>query len=110
MANLEKHKKNPVQEWMEAEESTLPSQARSSHVIGAYVKIPKTAARKVRRLAVNSQAAKTEPALVREPAPPSKPEEKQTQANSLDHLRKLNRLPKLRARYQPRSARPGARG
>jgi hypothetical protein len=112
MANLEKHKKNLSQEWTEAEESTLPAQSRSSHVLGAYIKIPKAVSRKGRRAAPAARVAKPEPALAREPAPPSKAEEKPSQASSPGHLRKLNRLPKLRAPFSPNSARPspGARG
>lgn len=111
MANLEKHKKNPVQEWLEGDESTLPAKPRSSHVLGAYIKIPRVATRKSRRIASEMQAAKPEPALAREAAPPSKQEEKRTQANSPEHLRKVSRIPKLRAPFTPNfRPSPGARG
>lgn len=112
MANLEKHKKNPMQEWMEGDESTLPAQSRSSHVLGAYIKIPKAVSRKARRAVPEVPAAKPDPALAREPAPPMKAEDKHSQASSLEHLRKLNRLPKLRAPFSANPARPapGARG
>jgi hypothetical protein len=112
MANLEKHKKNLSQEWMEAEESTLPAQSRSSHVLGAYIKIPKAVSRRARRAVPAQGAAKPDPALAREPAPPAKAEEKHSQASSPEHLRRLKRLPKLRAPFSPKSARPtpGARG
>lgn len=106
MANLEKHPKNPLREWLDEEEGTVPAQSRSSHVVGAYIKIPKPQARKMRRPAANGVTQKVEPALVREPASPSKPEEKPSQASSPDHLRKLRRLPKLRSPYPPH---PGTR-
>lgn len=101
MANLEKHKKNFAQEWLDAEESTLPAQARSSHVLGAYIKIPKTPARKPRRTGGQPEAPKPDVALMREPAA-SKTEEKHSQATSPEHLRKVQRLPKLRAPFSPR--------
>ncbi len=111
MANLEKHKKNPVQEWLEGDESTLPAKPRSSHVLGAYIKIPRVATRKSRHIVTEMQAAKPEPALAREAAPPSKQEEKRTQANSPEHLRKVSRIPKLRAPFTPNfRPSPGARG
>jgi hypothetical protein len=95
---------------MEAEESTLPAQPRSSHVLGAYIKIPKAVAKKTRRLAPETRPAKPEAALAREAAP-AKQEEKHSQASSPDHLRKLSRLPKLRAPFTPASRpAPGARG
>jgi hypothetical protein len=111
VANLEKHKKNPMREWLEEEESTLPAKPRSSHVLGAYIKIPRAAARRPRRIVPEVQAAKPEPALAREAAPPSRQEEKRTQANSPEHLRKLSRTPKLRAPFTPSfRPSPGARG
>jgi len=112
MANLEKHKKNLSQEWTEAEDSTLPAQSRSLHVLGAYIKIPKAAARKSRRAILGGPVAKPDPAMAREPAPPTRAEERPSQASSPEHLRKLNRLPKLRAPFSRNPARPasGARG
>jgi hypothetical protein len=103
MANLEKHKKDPLQDWLEEDESTVPGHSRGSHVVGAYIKIPKPQTRKSRRLAPSGTAApKIEAALVRDPAPPPKLEEKHSQANSPEHLKKLQRLPKLRAPFSPR--------
>ncbi len=103
MANLEKHKKNFAQEWLDPEESTVPAQSRSSHVLGAYIKIPKAAARKRGRVAPALQGApKPDVALVREPAPPARTDVKHTQPSSPDHLRKLDRLAKLRAPYSPK--------
>ena len=69
MANLEKHKKNVSQEWTEAEESTVPAQSRSSHVLGAYIKIPKAVTRGGRRAVPAARVAKPALALTREPSP-----------------------------------------
>ncbi len=111
MANLEKHKKNIMQEWIEGEESTVPAQTRSAHVLGAYIKIPKAAvSRRSRPQKPNGVAARVEPALVREAAPPPKVEDKPTQASSPEHLRKQQRLSKLRAPFAPKPARGAARG
>jgi hypothetical protein len=110
MANLEKHKKNNLQEWLEAEESTVPAQSRSSHVLGAYIKIPKAVSRKRRSKAPAGATAKTEPALMREPAPPAKLEDKHSQSSSPEHLRKLQRLPKLRAPFSPDAGKPSPAG
>lgn len=104
MANLEKHKKNLAQEWMEAEDSTVPAQSRSPHVLGAYIKIPKAASPRTRRALPQQPPAKLEPALAREPAPP-RPEEKPAQLSSPEHLRKVSRTPRLRAPYSPKAMR-----
>jgi hypothetical protein len=111
MANLEKHKKNLSQEWMEAEESTLPAQSRSSHVLGAYIKLTKAVPRKARRVPPQQEAARPEPALTREPALHGRVEEKPSPANSPAHQRRVSRLPKLRAPFSPAPARvsPGTR-
>lgn len=112
MANLEKHKKNLSLEWMEAEESTVPAQSRSSHVLGAYIKIPRAVSRKARQAAPKSKPAKVEAALMREPARPAKAEDKRSQSSSPEHLRKLQRLPKLRAPVtrNPANGLAGSRG
>ena len=38
MANLEKHPKRVIEEWLFAEESLIPTHSRSPHVIGLYIK------------------------------------------------------------------------
>jgi hypothetical protein len=107
MANLEKHKKNPIQEWVGEEEGQVPAHSRSARVLGAYIKIPKTAVSPKFRPVVGSQPEpKPEPALVREPAPPPKPDEKHSQASSREHLLKSDRLPKLRAPVTFKTATP----
>ncbi len=95
MANLEKHKHNLVHEYLEGEEGTQPAQPRSAHVTGGAV--AKTARRRLRPHALHGQAARTEPALVREPAHPVRTAEKHSPASSPEHQRKLSRLSKLRA-------------
>jgi hypothetical protein len=95
MANLDKHKHNLVHDWLEGEEGTAPAQPRSAHLTGGAAVTP--ARRRPRPAAVNGQAAKPDVALVREPAPPAKSGEKHSPANSPEHLRKQQRLAKLRA-------------
>jgi hypothetical protein len=36
--NLEKHVKRPVEQWMFADSSLVPSHTRSAHIIGHYIK------------------------------------------------------------------------
>ena len=36
--NLEKHVKSPLDEWMLADASPVPTRARSPHVVGHYIK------------------------------------------------------------------------
>ena len=105
MANLEKHKRSLVQEWLESGESELSAQPRSPRVLGSHLKTWKPAARKVRSLPP-SLPLKLEPALAREPGPPPKADEKHSQASSPEHLRKLQRLPKLRAPVTYKAAHP----
>lgn len=108
MANPEKHKKNPILEWLGEEQTELGAQARSSRIVGGG-KTQKVVARRPVVLAnANSTPAKPDPALIREPGPPLKLEERHSQASSPEHLRKLNRLPRLRApiTYPTPPARP----
>ncbi len=102
MANQGKHKKHPMLDWMEGEDSTVPTQSRSSHVVNSYIKRSKTAVKKFRRAAAAQSPQKLEPALVREPGPAVKPEMKSSQAASWEHQKRLERLAQLRAPYQYR--------
>ncbi len=102
MSNLEKHKRNLVHDWLEGEEGTAPAQSRRAQLTGSSAKVTKAAPRKFRVPTLNGHAAKPDPALVREPGPAAKLEEKHSQASSPEHLRKVQRLPKLRAPYQPK--------
>ena len=104
MANPEKHKKNPVLEWLEADESDVPASPRSGHVIGAYVKIPKQLAKRSKVMPPRPAAPKPDLSLAREPAAPPKPAARHSQLASWDHLKKLERLPQLRAPYPARAA------
>lgn len=96
MANPEKHKKNPLLEWLGDEETELGAQARSSRVVGGAGKTQKAVAKKS-AVAAAPAPAKPDPALMREPAPPAKLNERPSQASAPEHLRKLRRLPRLRA-------------
>ena len=98
MANQEKHPKNPVAEWLEGEEGTVPASSRSSHLVNAYIKGSKSAVKKYRPAAVAAPAKADGPQL-RDPGPKPKAETKPSQAASWDHLRKVDRLTQLRAPY-----------
>ncbi len=103
MANLEKHKKSLASEWLEAEESTVPTHSRSTHVLGSYIKIPKPVSKKFRQPVPEQKPAKPDASLLREPGPPPKLSTKSSQTASWEHQRRLGRLPKLRAPYQYKS-------
>jgi hypothetical protein len=102
MANKEKHKKNRDLEWLEAEESTVPTKSRSPHLLGAYIKIPKPVSKKFRANSPKENQAPPKPdvSLAREPGPPPKLSSKPSQAAPREHQPKQERLPKLRAPYQ----------
>jgi hypothetical protein len=107
MANLEKHKTNPLQEWLADELSEIPAQPRGSRVLGTHLKKPKAAVSRKFRPVVGSQPEpKLEPAQVREAAPPPRSEEKHSQASSREHLLKSERLPNLRAPITYKTAPP----
>ena len=97
--NLEKHKKNLIQECLEGVEDVAPAHSRSAHVLKSFVKIPRPVSRKFRANLPNKPDPAPEPALMREPAPPAKTE-KHSQAAAPDHLRKQERLSQLRAPYK----------
>ncbi len=99
MANLEKHKRNLVHEFLGDDQAGEPVQLRSVRLTGAKGKAAKAIPRRSRPPIPAGQAKKPEPALIREPALPPKPEERASQASSPEHLRKLQRLSKLRAPY-----------
>ena len=103
MANLEKHKKKPELEWLEAEESDVPASPRSQHVLGAYVKIPKLVSRKGKVVLPPQAQPKPDVSLVREAAPPPRSAPKPSQTTSWEHLKRLERLPQLRAPYPARA-------
>jgi hypothetical protein len=100
MANQGKHYKNPLLEWLEEEDGTVPTSARSAHLVDAYIKRSKPVVRKSRTPAVQSPPPALDPLQLREPAPPPKVEVKHSPAASPEHFRKLERLPRLRAPYQ----------
>ncbi len=98
MANLEKHKKNIVLEWLEGEEGAPPAQSGGSHSPAGSSKAP---AKARRVMLASAQGIKADPALAREPAPAARLAEKPSQASSPEHLGKKQRLPKLRAPFSP---------
>jgi hypothetical protein len=103
MANLEKHKKSLVSEWLEEEESTVPTHSRSTHVLGSYIKIPKPVTKKFRPNIPDQKPPERDVSLAREPGPPPKLSTKHSQLASWEHQKRLERLPKLRAPYQYKS-------
>lgn len=107
MANSEKHKKNPILEWLGDEETEFGAQARSPRLVGGAGKLAKAVARKP-PIPADAAPPRPDPALMREPAPPPKLNEHRSQASSPEHLRKLRRLPRLRApmTYKPANPRP----
>ncbi|HXG32701.1 MAG TPA: hypothetical protein VNJ11_05005 [Bryobacteraceae bacterium] len=96
MRNPEKHKKNLVLTW--EEEDSFPTHSRSAHLLGPRVKVTKPVAVKGR--SGNPAPPKADVLAMREPAPPARITIKQSQPASWDHLKKLERLPNLRAPYQ----------
>jgi hypothetical protein len=98
MANSEKYKKNLVSEFLVDDDAGEPAQLRSVHLTGAQGKAAKAVPRRSRLPVAAARAPKPDPALAREAAP-LKLEDKTSQAHSPEHLRKLQRLPKLRAPY-----------
>ncbi len=58
--NLEKHVKRPVEEWMFADSSLVPSHTRSAHIIGHYIKD-----KKLRYAGGHPNAVRAVPFLVR---------------------------------------------
>ena len=107
MANLEKHKRNLVNEFLGDDQAGEPVQLRSVHLTGAQGKAAKAVPRRSRLPIPAGQPKKPEPALTREAALPPKPEGRASQASSPGHLRKLQRLSKLRAPYLTAGRRAG---
>jgi hypothetical protein len=100
MAQLEKHKTNLVREWLVADEDAVPANPRGLDAQEARLKIRKPPVPgKFRQPRSVLPAPKPEPALIREPAPPSRAGERQSQATSREHLLKQERLPQLRAPF-----------
>ncbi len=91
MANFEKHKMNPMQEWLEDDDAPVLAKAHGGGVKRTSKSVPRRF-----RLPQNEPAPKIEPALMREPSPPPKIEEKSSPAH--------REPPALRA---PHSTKPG---
>jgi hypothetical protein len=88
MANSEKYKKNLVSAFLGDDDAGECAQGKAAKAVPRRVRLP----------VATGQAQKPDPALAREPALP-KIEDRTSQAHSPEHLRKLQRLPKLRAPY-----------
>ncbi len=97
MANQGKHPRSPLTDWLEGEET--PTMSRGSHVVDSYIKKGKATLKKFRRRAAPAAAAASDPALVRDAAPPAKADAGTPPSGSWDHLRRMERLPQLRAPY-----------
>jgi len=96
MASTEKHKKNPLLEWLAEKDVEAGAQARSPRIVGGSGKSQKVPSRKPP--APMAAPPKPDPALLlREPAPLPKLEDRSSPASAPEHLRKLQRLPRLRA-------------
>jgi hypothetical protein len=105
--NTGKHKKGQVQEWLEGEE-IVPSHSRSAHLLAAYIKLRRPAARKYQSRFPGRAAPRPAAALMRDPAPPIKTAPRHSQAASWEHLQKMQRLAPLRAPfpYKPKQHLP----
>ena len=99
MANQGKHTKNPVTDWLEEDESTVPTKSRGSHIVDSYIKKGKALLRKFRAPATSAASPKADTLSLRDPAPP-KPDPKPSQAASWEHQKRVERLSQLRAPYQ----------
>jgi hypothetical protein len=73
MANQGKHKSNPAREWLDGDDSTVPTHSRSSHLIGAYIKKKKPSLKKIKppTAAAAQVFGATLTELHREPASPA---------------------------------------
>lgn len=105
MSSPEKHKINPLMEWLDEEAPTLAAKRRG----GVANKSPKPLPRRFRPVA-NGAGEKVEPAMMREAAQFNRTDEKTSQANSREHLLKQQRLPKLRAPHSTKPARAAGAG
>ncbi len=107
MANSEKHKRNRVLDWLADEEGIETAQSRSSRVVGASGKSPNSVARKLPP-SVMQPPPRPDLALIREPAMPPRAE-RPSQLSSMEHLRKLDRLPRLRAPVTHKATPPASK-
>jgi hypothetical protein len=101
MANLEKHSRNVLVDWLQGEETGSPAQPRSRRIVGSS---SKPATKKFRPVLKAVPEPKPDPALAREPVLPHKVAAL-PQHSAPEHLRRLEKLPKLRAPYAQRGVR-----
>jgi hypothetical protein len=103
MANQGKHKTSPAREWQDGDESTVPTQSRSSHVVDSYIKKSKPTIRKFRTTVAAVAPVAPDSLRLREPGPAPKAAAKHSPATSLEHQRRVERMPQLRAPHQYRN-------
>lgn len=106
MSSPEKHKINPLMEWLDEEAPTLTAMRRG----GAANKSPKPLSRRYRAPVAIGAGEKIEPAMMREAAQSIRIDERASQANSREHLLKQQRLPMLRAPHSTKPARAAGAG
>ncbi len=107
MSSPEKHKINPLMEWLDEEAPTVAAKSRG----GAANKSPKALSRRYRLPEANGSGKEIEPAMMREASQPGRTDERTpSQANSREHLLKQQRLPTLRAPHSTKPARAAGAG
>ena len=72
MANQGKHKKSPVREWLDGDESTVPTQSRGSHLVDSYIKKNKPTVRKFRTAVAAAAPVEPDSLRMRDPGPAPK--------------------------------------
>jgi hypothetical protein len=103
MANQGKHKTSPAREWLDGDESSVPTQSRSSHLVDSYIKKNKPTVRKFRTAVAAATPVELDSLRMREPGPAPKAAAKRSPASSLEHQRRVERIPQLRAPNQYRN-------
>ena len=103
MANQGKHKTSPAREWLDGDESSVPTQSRSSHLVDSYIKKNKPTVRKFRTAVAAGAPVEQDSLRMREPGPAPKAAAKHSPASSLEHQRRVERIRQLRAPSQYRN-------
>jgi hypothetical protein len=100
MANREKRVKNPTEDWMETEESSVSTHSRKSQIVGAHQKNAKVVSKKFLPRIPGSSPVRPDELLAREPSGPVQVRIKHSPATSPEHWQRLDRVPKLRSPLQ----------
>jgi hypothetical protein len=101
--NLEKHNKNLAQEWLEGEESLVPSCSRSVHVLSAYIKIHRPKVRRrplIFKPSLPARPRVLDPNEMRDPARNTVIRVHHSPSGSWEHLQKLKHLGRMRASFE----------